>query len=466
MVDVVIEDTKQLESKVIQNTVVDYPAPHERTGVFRTILMTASTADVIPAWNAYNTSTRDKLLREFYKTEPMLASGVYTATARNSSFQWEIVPSDPSVKPPRNTIRAVTKMLANADRGNGWSEFMSKICVDLYTQDNGAFIELIRLQDDPSSPVINIAHLDSQRIYRTGNPEVPIIYEDRFGRWHELKWYQVRTLEEFPMPDEEAYGTQLCAVSRCLLAAQILRDIHIYKREKVSGSFTRAIHFVGGVSQGEIDDALAWAKEQNLNLGLYRYSQPVIVPGLDPGSPVNVETIDLATLPDAFDEETANKWYVAQLAMAFGVDYQEFAPLPGGNLGSSQQADILDKKTRGKGPALIMSLIEHMMNDTGILPATVRFQFKEHDLRVETDKANAAYTRGKDRAMRLESGELDPDAAIDLAVYEGDIPEHIALQVKERGLAKQRYMRNLEKNSQVSNSSTFGGMNTDNPSNG
>ena len=137
-------------------------------------------------------------------------------------------------------------------------------------------------------------------------------------------------------------------------------------------------------------------------------------------------------LPDNFDEDTSFKWYVAQLAAAFGVDYQEIAPLMTGNLGSSQQSEIMHLKTRGKGPAVIMALFENIINN-GLIPGNVEFRFKEQDLRAETEKANARFTRGKDRAFRLKAGEIDTKAARQLAVEDGDLPAYMAKEIDDRG---------------------------------
>jgi hypothetical protein len=246
-----------------------------------------------------------------------------------------------------------------------------------------------------------------------------------------LKYYEVQTLEDMPMPVEGGYGTQLCAVSRAFMAARILRDIAVYEREKVSGQFNKEIAIVSGVAQQELQDAVALTHEQMLNAGLTRYAQSAIVSGIDPSHPVSVARIPLATLPDSFDKDSTMKWYIAQLAMAFGIDYQELAPLPGGNLGTSQQSMVLHMKTQGKGPALFMSLVENVLNN-GILPKVVKFKFKEHDLKTEMDRADAAFTRSKDRSLRVKSGELDTKAAIDLAVQQGDLPAYMAKQMQER----------------------------------
>lgn len=369
---------KNYDEEVVSNSVIDFPKPMERSGVNRYILTVASMADDMNPWSVYP-HARDKQLRQFWPTEPMMASAVYASTARMSSFEWEIVAADPTVRKPKNTINAVTRMLQGSEIGAGWVTLITRTLQDLYTQDNGGFWNLVRTSDSPDAPVINIVHLDAAKCERTGNYKYPVVYTDRWGRENWLKWYQVITLEEFPSAQEDAYGVQYSALTRALRAAQILRDIEIYKHEKVSGQFSRAIHLVSGVTQGELDDAKVISREQSLNIGALRYSEPIIIPGIDPSSGIDVKTIDLASLPDSFDEDSTMKWYVAQLAMAFGVDYQELAPLPGGNLGSSQQSQILHMKTQGKGPALIMKIIENAINNNGILPRTVKFQFRRSD---------------------------------------------------------------------------------------
>jgi len=449
---------KEFNPSVVDSSVVEQPDP--RTGgIHRMILAIANYADDIPTWSKVPHS-RDQKLREFIPKENLLTSTIYAAVARIANFRWDVVPADMTKAPPKNTMKAVKRSLTQwSDRGEGWLSLVQKTFIDFYTQDNGAFWELIRRDDRPDSPVIAIGHLDANRCTRTGNARVPVIYEDIYGKTHYLNWWNVHTFEDMPSAEEDAYGVGYCALTRALLAAQILRDIDIYKREKVSGNFTRAIHFVSGVSQGEIDDGMLWAREQMLNNGLYRYSQPVIIPGLDPSHPVSVETVNLASLPDAFDEDTTLKWYVAQLAAAFGLDYQEIAPLPGGNLGSSQQSDILHQKTQGKGPALAISKIEDALNNHGYLPNTIRFEIKEHDIYSEKAKADAAFTRTKRCAMQITSGILDPEGALDLAVLDGDVPEWIADQVKARGLAQEWYENRLQQGApQMSSNQVEGGV--------
>lgn len=426
--------TKLYDPSVEERTIRNAPDQQERTRpVAPFILQYAHVADQFIPWGT-NITGRDAQLRQFWVTESILSSAVYSTALRNASFEWEIVNRNPEEEPHKRTIRAATDMLRNSDRGSGWWRWIIKMSVDYYTQDNGAFVEVIRREDHPQAAVLNLAHIDSARCQRTGDPEYPVIYTDRHGIQHVLQWYQVITLEDFPSAVETLYGVQVSAVSRALRAAQVIRDISVYKQEKVSGRFSGALHFVGGISQSEVEDVIREHEENMDNRSLLRYSPPVVLAGIDPTHPVSHVQVDLASLPDNFDEDTTYRWYIAQLALAFGVDYQEFAPLPSRSMGSSQESEILHMKTRGKGPAAFMNLVEFMINGSNVLPPTVKFQFKLQDIRAETEKADARFTRGKDRALRLKNGELDGQAARELAMLDGDLPPHIAESMEARGM--------------------------------
>jgi hypothetical protein len=430
--DLQVVDGRIFNEKSAAKSIVKTPDVNENRSPRGPIMFNVATAaDDVTPWG-FNVKARDAQLRSFWPTEPMLASAVYSMVTRLSVVDWEVIGSDPTKPKPRNTIMATESLLRNADYGQGWMSFITKLATDIYTQDNGGFIELVRQENNPTSPVIGINHLDSYRCYRTGDPQVPVLYQDTLGQYHKLNWWNVVVVTEMPSPIEDMYGVQYCAVTRALRAAQIIRDIDIYKKEKVSGQFMRTIHFVAGVTEDNIESALAFAKEQQLNLNLYRYVQPVIMPTLDPDTTLQHEQIDLATLPDNFDDETTRKWYVSQLALSFGVDYQEFAPLPSGNMGSGGQSEILHLKSRGKGPALLMSILENIINNFGIIARNVKFGFKIQDSRAEAERAAARFDRGKDRAARVAAGELDPEGARAIAVIDGDMPDYLVAEIDAR----------------------------------
>lgn len=406
---------KSLDDPALKRSVQVFPETTNEGPANSLTLYFASVSDSIPAWGM-SISRRDEELRKFWPTEPMLASAIYGVAAANAAFSWELTGPD-------RTRDAVQTMLNSASLGKGWQHFIIQISLDLLTQDNGAFIEVIRAANSETAAVIGIAHLDAAACRRTGNPDYPVVYRDVKGIEHKMAWWNIISLEEMPSPDQRMYGVQLCAVSRVLKWAQILRDINTYKSEKIGGRFVRKIHIVGGPAKKEIEDNLARHEEEADNLGLTRFIKPMILASLDPSKPVSHVEIDLAELPENFDIDKEMKWYINQLALGFGRDYQDFAPLPGGNLGTSAQSEVLAEKGRAKGPALFMKLIEHKFNFWGVLPQNIEFAFKEQDLDRETKQASVKMSRATARGTRLNSGELTLQVARDIALEEGDLTQ-------------------------------------------
>ncbi len=396
------------------NSVIKEPPPNTSPASDLVVYL-ASAADEIAPWGT-RPAQRDKQLRDFWHTEPILASSVYSTASRYAAFGWHL-------EGPDRMVNIVTKLLNAVEFGQGWIQLMMKVLIDLFTQDNGAFIEVIRQSDSPTSPVMSLNHLDANKCIRTGRRFDPVVYRDREGRLHTLKWYQVIPLTEFPSPIEKMNGMQYCAVTRMLRAAQILRDIGVYKQEKISGKFNKAVHLVSGVQTKTIIDAMTVRVAEDRNAGFVRYVQPLIIGSLDPTANVSVATLNLASLPDGFDEESNMRWYINQLALAFGTDYQDFAPLPGGNLGTAQQSQTLHLKSRGRGSLLFMSLIEQVFNYHGIMPPTVKFEFGDQDLDEDISNARVRQMRAQERKLRIESGEISPEVARLLAVEAGDLDD-------------------------------------------
>ena len=400
---------------ILSKSVVEHEPAYPAGGPGSIVWFAAAQADAMPRWGV-NYRNRDSELRQFWPTESVFASALGSTVQKYAAFGWQLE------GPPR-VVNMVSNILHSSEDGKGWIAFVTKILLDLFTQDNGAFAGVSRVDNEnPASPVINMYHLDSAKCFRTGNPLTPVYYWDSKGRAHALKWWQVITFEEMPSPIEEYRNMQYCVLTRMLTAAQILRDIAIYKQEKVSGRFHRSIHMVSGVHKRNVDEAIMSQRAEADGLGLTRYMQPLIVAALDPNAGITHEQIDLASLPDGFDEDLTMRWYINQLALAFGADYQDFAPLPGGNLGTSQQSEVLHLKAQGKGASLFMRSVEQIFNKHGIMPRNVTFSFGEQDVTVNIDRARAKMIRSQDRSMRIASGEITPEVARQEAVDNGDMP--------------------------------------------
>lgn len=410
---------KQVGKAVLDRTVIDTPPPPPEgapptLGGAETALLwfVAQVADEIVQWGTAP-KLRDRQLKEFAYSESHFLSALGTVIARNVGFDWTLRGS-PQV------VARVQEVLNSANLGKGWDEFIAKVSMDLYIQDAGAFVEIVRATDAPEGVVIGLNHLEASRCWHTGNPEQPVVYQDRENVFHRLPWYNVSTISEIPATVERLPGLQLCALTRMLRAAQIIKNISIYKEEKTGGRFTRALHVVQGITQKQIQDAITKVDLKADAQGLLRYPGNLIMSAQKPDAKVDIKTLELASLPDGFDEEKTFKQYIAIIAMAFLEDYQEFAPLPGGNLGTSQQSEVLHKKARGKGPALFKKHIMRMMNFE-VLPRNVLFEYQEQDIAEEGEVAEVSKIRAETRQIQIDSGEIDDQAARQMALDAGDI---------------------------------------------
>src|SRR3990167_1242211 len=416
---------KDLPLEAIRRSIQAVPGVYDSPGAGDFTLFIASAADAIQPWGR-NWQLRDRELRAFWPTEPVLAGTVTSTAMARASYSFKLD------GPPR-TVSRVMDMIQNADRGQGIVSLMIKTNHDLLTEDNGAFWEVVRAADGPDAPVIGLEHLDAAHCVRTGNPEFPVVFTDpRNGKLHRLAWYQVVTWAERPSPITLYNGMQYSALTCILRASQLMRDTLINRHERAAGRYTRAIHFVGGVASSKIDDIEKREQERSDNLGLARHMQPLIIASLDPSKPVTTATLDMAALPEGFDLDKEVRWYIAELALAFGGDYQDLAPLPGGNLGTSAQSEVLNRKSRGKGPAVWMKTVLHKMNFHGLLPRSVTWEFDERDIASEQEDSDLLKTRAEADEIRINSGVLTPLIVRQQMVDAGDLkPEYLALLGEE-----------------------------------
>lgn len=396
----------------------------------------AAAGEAFPRWGA-SPKARDAQLRDFWPTESFLAGAITTTVVRDAAMQWKVTGSE-------QVADAGAAMLRNANNGAGWEDLMLQVATDLRTQDNGAFVEFVR--EDwrrADSPVLGINHLDSARCYQTGVPEAPVIYEDADSKLHLLAWHQVAHLLEMPSPRTfQVMGAfwklQYSAVTRVLQYAHIMKAVGDYDEEKITGQFTRAVHLLSGITPEEVTDAINKANFAAQNAGLNRYMQPVMAGTINPEAKVGHDTIQLANLPEGWDPEKNFKWYLTVLSLGLLTDYQEFAPLPGGNLGTSSQSEVLHRKARGKGQGLFQQIVARMINLRGVLPRGVEFEWDEADVEADIQAAEAAQKRAETRAAQIASGEITPEIARMRALMAGDLTQEEFDELKRQEVELQR----------------------------
>lgn len=348
------------------------------------IFWVATVADEAPAWWV---PSRDDYLRKFWRTEPMLAGAIYSIEAKIRTLGW-------ALDGPRRQVSRFQTVLAEAEFGSGWQQLIGKVMEDLLTMDRGAFVELLRATKGPEGPVLGLAHLDSARCFLTGDLREPVVYYDvRSGQPHRLAAHQVLHLVSMSSPDEQMRGVGFSATSRVLRAAQIMRDIWVYRREKLSSRPPRGLLAVKGISKRLLDEAIAQSEEQMDNQGLTRFAKIITLAAQDPGVPLELEQIDFASLPDHYDEQTSTTLYAYTLALCLGVDARELWPA---TASGATKADALVQamKARGKGFGDLLTTIEQRLN-WAVLPRSLTFHFDFQD-----DEEDAQRAELLDRKVR------------------------------------------------------------------
>jgi hypothetical protein len=370
---------------------------------------------------------RDQQLKNFWKGEVFLASAITSISMTRASLAWELTG-------PPQSVNQVQQIFKKSDFGRGWQSLIAKVSLDLLQADNGAFIEIVRTKPrngrkPESAPIVALNHLPSSMCVQSGNPETPVIYQDTNGELHELKWYQVIPLVEIPIPNEDNKNVQFCFVSRVLEMAETIRAVTNYQKEKVTGRFGAAIHVISGVKQHDIEVIERQAQQKATNQGLLNYMSPIILSTIDPSSQVTKQTIELAAFPDGFNYNELLTWYITLLALASGSDYMDFAPLPGKGLGTAAQSDSLAQKSRVKGILLFMKIIENALDMSKVLPPNVSFRYSNADATAESQQAEIKKTRAETRKFQIESGEITPEVAAQMAVDVGDLSQEYLLMM-------------------------------------
>ena len=248
-----------------------------------TIFRLASQYDIIPEWWS---PSRDAWFRKYWYQENFLASAIYAISNRNAAFGWQLTGK-------QSDVEYGQQLLQFADFSGGWQNFIIKLSQDLLVQDNGGFVEIIRearvklngqvlkatkeyneqaipewytyhnhkrikldakqVYNTPMDRVIGIAHLDAGNCVRTGDADTPVIYTDREGKKHALKFWQVIPFNEMPSPIQKMNGVGTCALSRVFRASHIMQSMSLYNDEKLSGRFNRAV-FLTNVDADIIND--------------------------------------------------------------------------------------------------------------------------------------------------------------------------------------------------------------------
>lgn len=362
-------------------------------------------ADDIRPWNALYPNWRDSQLRWLAKNEPMLASGLYSMKTRIAGLNSVVNDTRPRVK------KHAQDLLNNCQYGHGLRAFTTRLVDDLLSTDNGGFVELWG-KGRPDRPLkgglVGFSHMDSRQCWRTFDPEFPVIYYNpQRGEYHKMHHTRVLMLSDNEQPIEIARGIGFCAVSRALRFAQIMRNTLVYRDEKISGRFNRALGVASGITRKQFQEAMQATDEEATSKGFVMYKGVpwIMMPGLGDGERIELTLTDLASVPDGFDINTETTLYAYALAFAFGVDAREFWPATASGA-TKADATVQNMKARGRGIGMLIETVQDVIRK--LLPEGVEFEFDYTDDEQDEMETRIHKTRVETYALALDKGAINP----------------------------------------------------------
>jgi hypothetical protein len=386
------------------------------------LLTVLSGSGVIAPWWSRQ---RDVQLRGLLKKSDHLSGAMYNFATKIAAIPLRVIPRDMSIKSHVLLADEYTRYIHDySDFGAGWEQFISKWVEDYHSQDNGAFIELIAdgPKDTPvQGAIYAMAILDSARCTRTSSPEFPVVYTDDTGKKYKLHHTRVSAISQSPSPKEAMHNVGFCAVSRCVMSAQNLLDIALYKQERMGSRPTQGILLTGGgLDPDDIELAMAVNSQGDTESHLSRYSTYTIVGNKNFVDP-KLQQIFLNDAPTWFDERESTIIGMAVIAMAFGMDARELFPSMESSA-SKADAIITHIKQRGKGPGHVLSVIEHTLN-TKVLPTFLKASFDYQDDSEDRQRAEISSIRSYTRVRRIQSGVTSQRVERELMLRDGEITQ-------------------------------------------
>lgn len=371
----------------------------------------------LPVRSQYN-RRRDALLRGTLEMDAMWAAAIGKAVTKQVALGWTVDDSK-DVKSRAKFAQSVIE-LYDGDYEQGVQRGLQ----DYLTTDNGQWIEIIRASRGAGSKITGLAHLDSLRVTRTGDPAIPAVYTNLAGREKPLYAHQVINLTALPSPDITLRGLGFCAASAAWSVICKMQAIESRFYEKVTGRSVPAIHLIRGITHKQLSNALATAESAAQGKGHVFYRGAVLIPGLEISEAVGVTTIELAGVPDGFnvaeERERADNIY----ANVIGIFVGELRPLTGQGLGNGQQARVLEEAAEGVGLSAWRKQFVTAMKR--VIPRTTVFAWSTSDAGDRKRKAEADAALVGWLAVAAEKLGLPPATAQQIMLDHKLIPVELA----------------------------------------
>jgi hypothetical protein len=420
--------TKDVESNA-ENSLQTRARSGSPTGFKLLSYLNTGSYRIAPWWSPQ----RDKNLEDFVRSSDHLSSAVGMLVSKVASVPVKVEPRDMRLKKHQRDAEDFTiRLNEESEFGQGWHTLVARFLQDWWCADNGAYIEIIG-DGDPLGPIegpaMGLAHLDSHRCQRTGDPEFPVLYQDASGARVKYHRSRVAFAADLPSAREEMYGVGFCAISRVINNAQILSDINNYKQEKLGSRPLRAILEGRGISTDAILDAIAVAEESMDSKGLGIFAQIPVLGDIAPDASLSLTS--LVGLPDGYDEETTTRLAMFLIALGFGVPIRWLWPAA---TSGATKADAMYQHIAGLGGGVghVLSILTLMLGGDArgsrhgigkFLPSHLRLVFDFQDDEQDRSRAEIQGLRSRNRNTDLEKGVIDARTAREQALMADDITQ-------------------------------------------
>lgn len=377
---------------------------------------------------------RDEDLERFVANVDHLKSAFYKTITKLKSIKPIIEPRDLTIKSHIKQAEMYQAILFEAsEMGNGYGQLISKYFWDLFTKDNGAFVEVLgdgKPNGPIEGPVLGLNNLDSSRCQRTSNPEYPVVYVDTSGYRYKLHYSRVILVSSNPSTKATMNNVGYSWATRCINVSQNLLDIMLYKQEKMGSRPLRQMMVGKGIDAEQIWDAIFQANESMDNSGLRKYAQNVII-GDSARTDIDIDIKDLASVPDGFNEKESIELGMFAIALAGGIPPRDLWPA---TTTGATKADAAYQHLGGSaGYESLLNEFAYQLSgnpDSKIhfggkfLPPHLRLRYDVIDDEQDKMQSEVKEKRATTRKIGIETGVIDIRTARQQAWRAGDLAEY------------------------------------------
>lgn len=418
-----------------------------------------------PHWSR----SRDLQLRDIYRNNDAVKIAVYNVVEQMVALKPVLKPVD-AYNDDARVAAMVQQHLLDAD----WYDAVTAFLVDVFTQDNGGFIEVLGYSSPSSDdyeelddgltligplktariPGTNVSVggvgmnvLDSADCCRTRHPDYPVMVK-RNGRWYALHRSRVIYWAELPSSEFHKNGIGFCALSRAVENAYQYLDAENILARMLRGEALRSILFCapwdGHSVLTQYEKAL-YSVLQRQNDGTIDSNQrvtPVAVVGMPPeihenvGSPVTEFTVQqevLEILPEGYDKWTYQTEFMKILASSMGVSFRQLGLEArfGGRTDAEQSLRITNTKFARKFSGRMAHEISNLFCTMDVM---CEIPFIDHT--EEKEKFDARFAHQRERLAEAQADQLnllnqtaDVQYLIDRRLARGDMTENEAQRI-------------------------------------